>query len=92
MVKHIKEAITTWSTRNWFELRGVEYSCNLRFFREHQIHITRSGKVVRFSSALESYLFKELIEGEDFHDYDKVIEEIHRNLLLGQYGQGKYVN
>ena len=84
-------------TKNWFKLRGKEYSCNDRFFREHQIMVVRSGGKIKFSSALEPYLFKEvdalsaslLLTG---YEEDKIIEEIHDNLLNGKYGRGEFTN
>jgi hypothetical protein len=92
MVAKLKDMFSSTPTRNWYLLRGEEYSCNLRFFKERQIHIIKSGKVSKICSALESYVFKELIEGENSHDYDSVIKEIHTNLLNGKYGDGKFIN
>lgn len=84
-------------TKNWFKLRGQEYSCNLRFFKEHQIVYVQSGHIVSFNSALEPYKFKEVnvlrntnkIEG---YELDKLIEQIHKDLLNGKFGDGEFIN
>lgn len=81
-------------TKNWYMVRGEDYSSNLRFFREHQIGMSKSGNVITFYSRLEKYLFKELKvnKGSDVVEYDTITAEIHKNLLNGKYGQGKFIN
>lgn len=85
------------TNKNWFKLRGVEYSANIRYFKEHDLMISRSGNIVKFCSRKETYLFKEVdainasleLAG---YDEDKITEEIHTNLLQGRYGVGEFIN
>lgn len=80
--------------KNWFKVRDVEYSTNLRFFREHQIASvsTLQGKV-KYFSLLEAKPFKEMtVTDRDFLGHDTITEMIHKDLLNGKFGYGEYTN
>jgi len=83
--------------KNWFKVGEQEYSTNLRFFKENQISYSKSGDMISFFSRLEKKLFKE-INIQDHrneladNDLDKIIQEIHNDLLMGKFGKGIYIN
>ena len=80
-------------TRNWFEVRGVEYSTNLRFFMEHQVAVVKTGQLISIISRMESYRFFLLSERElSIRGRREMIRQIHVDLLSGKHGEGKFIN
>ena len=84
--------------KKWYRIsKDVEYSTNYEFFISNQLRLIKSGNEYRFCSMLESKLFYEehslAHDGSFKEEYiSKICERIHKEILNGEHGKGKFVD
>ena len=87
--------MTQTQNKAWYNLRGLEYSTDFNFFIKEQIfHSRTEGFNNKFNCRLESVNFKTIGHWDNFTQ-DKIKEicfDIHKKLLSGEYGEGKFVD
>lgn len=85
----------------WYQMvnnPSVEYSTDLDFFLKHQITVWRSGHKYEYCSRLESKcFFMEQANSSQNYEFSEehileVSKRIHKEILDGKHGAGKFVD
>lgn len=83
--------------KQWFLIRGVEYSTDFKFFLENQILTSKSSETfgqLKFCSRLESFVFGFIdvkFENDEI-EIKSMCRSIHTKLLSGVFGEGVLVD
>lgn len=84
--------------KQWYKLRNVEYSTNFNFFLANQVLLCNNEVSSNFNSRLEAFCFlnnKSPFNFSKTYTEDQILEickSIHKKILAGEFGVGKFVN